>query len=90
MIFYNPVVNTAPSPGPFLKPRVVDHAFLTVHIGVAPSLAEVEARREKNPRVTFPSRGIWQNTETVFIVTERNARGTWCIEAKEAVQALRW
>lgn len=98
LISYNPVVNTAPTPGPFLKPRVVDHAFLTVRNGVAPSLAEVEARREKNPRlearreknprVTFSSRGIWQNTETVFIVTERNVRGTWCIEAKEAVQAL--
>lgn len=49
-----------------------DHAFLTVRDGVAPSLAEVEARREKNPRVTFLSRGIWQNTETVFIVTQRD------------------
>lgn len=55
---------------------------------VAPSLAEVEARREKNPRVTFLSRGIWQNMETVFIVTETDVHGTWCVEAKEAVQVL--
>lgn len=62
---------------------MVDHAFLTVRDGVAPSLAEVEARREKNPRVTFLPRGIWQNTDQ-FLLSHREM----CIEAKEVVQAL--